>query len=51
MVSEGNLDVKSVKDGKLFRGSISCGGGTLKYVHVKHKDDGYDTYYLHVNYF
>ncbi len=50
MVSE-NSEVKAVKDGKLYRGSISCGGGTLKYVHIKHKDDGYDTYYLHVNYF
>ena len=50
MVAE-NREVVSVKDGKLFRGSIPCGGGTLKYVHVKHKDEALDTYYLHVNYF
>lgn len=47
----GDLQVKAVSNGTLYRGSISCGGGTLKYVHVKHKDDGLDTYYLHVNYF
>lgn len=41
--------VKSVRTGTLFRGGIACGGGTLRYVHVK-QDDGYDTYYLHVNY-
>jgi len=46
-----DLSVKAVKAGTLYRGSIPCGGGTLKYVHVRHKDDGYDTYYLHVNYF
>jgi len=45
-----NTDVKAVKEGKLYRGGISCGGGTLRYVRVEHKDDDYDTYYLHVNY-
>lgn len=49
MVNSDNLTVKSVKSGKLFRGAIGCGGGTLRYVRVSH-DDGYDTYYLHVNY-
>ena len=49
IVSE-NLGVKAVKPGKLYRGAIACGGGTLRYVRVDHKDDGYDTYYLHVNY-
>ena len=51
MSSTSNLDVKAVRKGKLYRGSISCGGGTLKYVHVKHSDDSLDTFYLHVNYF
>lgn len=50
MVSE-NREVKAVRKGKLYRGSIACGGGTLKYVHVDHADDDLDTYYLHVNYF
>lgn len=51
MVNIDNLDVKAVRDGTLYRGSIGCGGGTLKYVHVKHKNENVDTYYLHVNYF
>ncbi len=42
--------VKAVKDGELFRGSISCGGGQLRYVKVKHKDSDISTFYLHVNY-
>lgn len=50
MVSDDKA-VKSVKEGKLYRGSIACGGGTLRYVRVEHKDAGYDTYYLHVNYY
>lgn len=50
MVNDSNTDVKAVKKGKLFRGSISCRGGTLQYVHVEHAEDEYDTYYLHVNY-
>jgi peptidoglycan hydrolase CwlO-like protein len=49
--SETSNTVKAVQDGTLYRGSIACGGGTLRYVHVKHKDDGLDTYYLHVNYY
>ncbi len=48
--TSGDNAVKAVKPGKLFRGSISCGGGLLRYVRVAHKDDGYNTYYLHVNY-
>jgi murein DD-endopeptidase MepM/ murein hydrolase activator NlpD len=44
-----NLNIKSVANGTLYRGSIGCRGGTLRYVHVKH-DDGMNTYYLHVNY-
>jgi hypothetical protein len=49
MVNSNNRTVKAVKPGTLFRGSIACGGGTLRYVHVD-QTDGYDTYYLHVNY-
>lgn len=48
--SAGDYTVKAVKPGKLYRGSIPCGGGTLRYVRVAHKDDGMNTYYLHVNY-
>lgn len=51
MVNIDNLDVSAVRDGTLYRGSIGCGGGTLKYVHVRHKNENVDTYYLHVNYF
>lgn len=49
MVNTGDYTVKAVKSGTLYLGSIVCGGGTLRYTHVK-QDDGYDTYYLHVNY-
>lgn len=44
-----DLKVKSVKKGKLLRGAIACGGGTLRYVKVQ-QEDGIDTYYLHINY-
>jgi len=50
MVSD-DLSVKAVKQGTLYRGSIACGGGTLRYVKVDHKDSDIDTYYLHVNYY
>jgi peptidoglycan hydrolase CwlO-like protein len=47
----GNYSVKAVKAGTLYRGSIRCGGGLLRYVKVDHKDDSsVATYYLHVNY-
>jgi len=49
MTNTQNLEVKAVKPGTLYRGGIGCRGGTLQYVRVK-QDDGYDTYYLHVNY-
>ncbi len=49
MVSD-DLAVKAVKDGILYRGSIPCGGGTLRYVKVHQKDDSLDTFYLHINY-
>lgn len=51
IVSESNNNVKAVKDGVLYRGSIACDGGTLRYVKVDHKDSDIDTYYLHVNYY
>jgi murein DD-endopeptidase MepM/ murein hydrolase activator NlpD len=50
MVSTADLTVKAIKSGTLYRGSIACGGGALRYVRVDHADDDYDTYYLHVNY-
>lgn len=47
----GNYSVRAVKAGALYRGSIKCGGGLLRYVKVEHKDDSsLSTYYLHVNY-
>ena len=43
-----SLDVKAVKDGKLYRGSYSgYAGCRLSYVRLKHIDDGLDTLYLH----
>lgn len=49
--SSGDSAVKAVKDGVLYRGGISCGGRTLQYVRVIHKEDtSMSTYYLHVNY-
>lgn len=53
MVSKdnGNYTVKAVKAGKLYRGSIKCGGGLLRYVRVEHQEDSsMNTYYLHINY-
>lgn len=49
MVSS-DLSVKAVKNGTLYRGSIACGGGTLRYVKLNHQDSDVDTYYLHINY-
>lgn len=46
----GTTAVKSVKNGTLYRGSIPCGGGLLKYVKVEHESDNISSYYLHVNY-
>lgn len=50
-VQSPNLFVKAVKNGVLYRGSIACGGGTLRYVKVDHQDSDIDTYYVHVNYY
>lgn len=49
--SSGNYAVKAVRKGTLYRGSIPCGGGLLRYVRVEHSEDGgISSYYLHVNY-
>ena len=50
MPTNGNFTVKAVADGTLFRGSIRCGRGNLRYVKVDHKDSDIDSFYLHVNY-
>ena len=50
MVSD-SLTIKSVKAGTLSRGSIACGGSTLRYVKVEHEGSNTETYYLHVNYY
>lgn len=48
---DSNYSVRAVKEGTLYRGSIKCGGGFLRYVKVEHKEDSsLSTYYLHVNY-
>ncbi|MBL7159425.1 hypothetical protein ISS85_03045 [Candidatus Microgenomates bacterium] len=49
-IASADRGVKSTKEGTLYRGGISCGGGTLRYVKVDHDDSDIDTYYLHVNY-
>ena len=48
--SPGDYTVRAVKPGTLYRGSIHCGNGQLRYVRVDHHDGGVNTYYLHVNY-
>lgn len=48
--SSGDYTIKAVRKGKLYRGSIACGGGLLRYVKVDHSDDSEDTFYLHINY-
>ena len=49
MINKNDYTVKAARSGTLYRGAIGCGGGTLRYVRVQ-QGDGYDTYYLHVNY-
>lgn len=46
---ESGSPVFAVSAGTLYRGSIACGGGNLRYVKVD-QGDGLSTYYLHVNY-
>lgn len=48
MSKDGDLTVKAVKDGTLYTGAIGCGGKSLYYVKVEHKDSDLSTYYLHV---
>jgi peptidoglycan hydrolase CwlO-like protein len=48
--TSGDYTVKAVKSGTLYRGSIACGRGRLKYVRVAHKDSDLSSFYLHVNY-
>ncbi len=50
MSKNGDFTVKAVKEGTLYRGSIACGKGLLRYVKVDHKDGDISTYYLHINY-
>ena len=52
LVSKTNSDsrVRAVKSGTLFRGSVACGKGLLRYVRIKHKEGDINTYYLHINY-
>lgn len=46
-----STDVKAVRDGALYHGHYSGGGGCqLRYVKIKHKDSDVETLYLHVNY-
>lgn len=45
--SKSSPDVKAVKDGELFRGSISCRGGQMLFSRVD-QQDGIQTYYVHI---
>lgn len=47
MFSESSFDIHAVKDGELFRGGISCGGGQLLFARVD-QSDSIQTYYLHI---
>lgn len=48
MYSQNNSRAKAVRDGTLYKGSISCGGGNLRFARVD-QADGIQTYYLHIN--
>lgn len=48
MYSQGSLKIKSVGEGTLYKGSIACGGGELRFARVD-QADGVQTYYLHIN--
>ena len=47
MFSSSSSDVRTVRDGDLYRGSISCGGGQLLFSRVDHSDS-IQTFYLHI---
>lgn len=44
-----SLEVKAVKPGTLYLGSY-IGNCVLRYVRIRHEQDNFDTYYVHVNY-
>lgn len=46
-IEGGNLNVKAVRNGKLYEGSYKCSNGTLTFAKVEH-DDGLITWYLHI---
>lgn len=45
---QGSRTVKAAKEGSLYRGSIACGGGTLRFARVD-QSDGMQTYYMHLD--
>lgn len=47
MYSNSSSEVRAVKEGELFRGSVKCGGGNLLFAKINHTD-GTQTLYLHV---
>ncbi len=47
MISQSSSRVKAVRDGTLYKGGISCGGGTLPFARVD-QSDNIQTYYLHI---
>jgi peptidoglycan hydrolase CwlO-like protein len=47
MYSTSSLAVHAVKPGQLYRGGISCGGGTLLFARVD-QSDGTQSFYLHI---
>lgn len=49
MVNNNDYTVRTVADGTLYRGSVTCRNAPLRYVRVDH-GDGLSSYYLHVNY-
>lgn len=47
MYSKPSLEVRAVKEGSLYRGSIACGGGQLLFARVD-QADGVQAFYLHI---
>ena len=51
IINEGNLEIRAVQPGTLYRGSFSGSAGCrLRYVRVDHDNSNVDTLYLHINY-
>jgi peptidoglycan hydrolase CwlO-like protein len=48
MNSTASSSVRSIKKGKLYRGGIACGGGTLQFARVDH-EGGLQSFYLHIS--